>query len=108
MYQYKDSSEQLKQGGYDYIIQNEYHYINIGATTVGQLKKAGILPNKNYSGLTQNKPDGLVLQGKDSVRVLIEYKKDGIFFFKTRSRKKSYSVVFCSCRKIRVSCYLCE
>lgn len=77
----------LKHGGYDYTIQNDYHYINIGATTVDQLKKAGVFPNKNYSGLTQNKPDGLILQGKDSVKVLIEYKKGGVFSSKEEAPK---------------------
>ena len=45
-YKYKATSEQLKQGGYDCDISKDYHYINIGATTVDQLQKSGIIPKK--------------------------------------------------------------
>ena len=85
-YKYKTTSEQLKQGGYDCDISKDYHYINIGATTVDQLQKSGIIPKKSYTGLTQNKPDGLILFGKDDVRTLVEYKKDGVFSSKEEAR----------------------
>lgn len=74
-----EASEELKQGAFYFPIDGNYCYIKTGASTVGQLKKAGILPDKDYRGLLKNKPDGLIVSGKDEVRVLIEYKKDGVF-----------------------------
>lgn len=89
VYKYKLSSEQLKQGGFDFEILNDYHYVSIGATTVAQLKTAGIVPNKNYTGLTKNKPDGLIVHGKNDVKVLVEYKKDGVF----ASREEALNII---------------
>ena len=76
-YKYNEISEELNCGGYDFSICDDYHYIKIGATNVSQLKKAGIFPSKNYNGYSKNKPDGLVLKGKNSVKILVEYKKTG-------------------------------
>jgi len=71
------ASEELSAGGYDYSIYDNYHLIKIGATTVNQLQEAKILPKRNYGGLLTNKPDGLILKGKNDVQVLIEMKKPG-------------------------------
>lgn len=81
MYKYNQSvSEQLTQGNFDFPIKNDFHYILIGDVTVSQLKKAGIIPNKDYNILSRNKPDGLILLGKNNVKCLIEYKRPGTFF----------------------------
>ena len=61
-YQYNISGcEALKQGGFDFPIANEFHYIKVGDATVKQLKSAGILPNKSYGNLNSHKPDGLII-----------------------------------------------
>ncbi|MBD5068286.1 MAG: N-6 DNA methylase [Alistipes sp.] len=72
--------EQLTQGKFDYPISDDLHYILIGDTTVAQLKAAGIIPRKQYAGLMKNKPDGLLVRGKNDVKVLVEYKQPGVFF----------------------------
>lgn len=78
MWKYKtDVSEELKQGGFDIALQSDFHYIKVGSTTVSQLSKAGVLPKKTYGILSRNKPDGLVLHGKNTVVALVEYKKTG-------------------------------
>ena len=88
-YSYNTSvCEALKQGGFDFSISGEYHYIKVGDATVNQLKKAGILPPKAYKKLSSHKPDGLILYEKNSVQVLIEYKKPGEF----SNAKEAYNV----------------
>lgn len=79
------ASEQLSQGKFDFMISNDYHYIMVGDSTISQLKKAQILPNKSYKSLTRNKPDGLILLGKNDVKVLVEYKKTGVFHNSTEA-----------------------
>lgn len=101
-YQYNiDSSEALKQGGFDFPIDGECHYIKVGDTTVNQLKVAGILPSKNYGNLKNNKPDGLILSGKNSVKLLIEYKKPGEFATKDDAEKLIYNWYFELAKKLR-------
>jgi len=79
-YQYNIfDSEALKQGGFDFPIAEDIHYIKVGDATVKQLKSAGILPNKTYGNLNSHKPDGLILSNKNVVLVLVEYKKPGEF-----------------------------
>ena len=79
-YQYNISGcEALKQGGFDFPIANEYHYIKVGDATVKQLKSAGILPNIFYGRLNSHKPDGLIISERNTVQVLVEYKKPGEF-----------------------------
>lgn len=73
------ASEQLTQGNFDFIIGDGFHYIQIGDTTVSQLKKAKIIPQKSYNGFTRNKPDGMIIFGKNEIKVLVEYKKPGTF-----------------------------
>lgn len=78
MFKYNtNASEELKQGGFDFDLGQDFHYIKIGATNVGQLSKAGILPKKVYSQLSKNKPDGLIVYDKNHIKVLIEYKNSG-------------------------------
>ncbi len=79
-YKYNTSGcEALKQGGFDFDIAGGYHYIKVGDATVNQLKRAGILPSLSYGKLSSHKPDGLVIFEKNSVQVLVEYKKPGEF-----------------------------
>ncbi len=68
------------QDKFDHRISDDLHYILIGDTTVSQLKTAGIIPRKQYEGLMKNKPDGLIVRGKNNVKVLVEYKQPGVFF----------------------------
>ncbi len=76
-------SEELRQKGYlngkaQGARVGEYEGFNLGATNLNQLRKAGILPKRNFAKGTA-KPDGLVVdRGRDSpeVKLVIEY-KDG-------------------------------
>ena len=76
-YKYNRTSEELNIGGFDCPIKGDYHYINIGQTTVLQLQKAGVIPTLSYKDLTSHKPDGIILMGKNTVKVLVEWKKNG-------------------------------
>lgn len=77
-YKYNNSaSEELANGAYDFPVYEKYHLIKIGATTVNQLREAKIIPQKNYGDLSSNKPDALIMRGKNNVQVLIEMKKPG-------------------------------
>lgn len=90
-YKYNTSGcEALKQGGFDFPISGEYHYIKVGDATVNQLKRAGILPTKVYKKLSSHKPDGLVLYEKNTVHVLVEYKKPGEFSTEKEAKKLIY------------------
>ena len=71
------ASEELANGGFDYFIYEKYHLIKIGATTVNQLKEARIIPQRNYGDLSSNKPDALIVKGKNDIQVLVEMKKPG-------------------------------
>lgn len=74
-YNYKlSASEELSDHFIDIPLVDSYHYVKIGATTVGQLEKSGLFPKKVYGKKTSNKPDGLILFGKNEVKVLIEAK----------------------------------
>ena len=54
----------------------QYQYYRLGSTTLAQLRKAGIIPKKNYKGVGRKKPDGLViLHGR--VIAVVEYKPPG-------------------------------
>lgn len=88
MYRYNvKMSEELKQGSFDFPVVDNVHYVKIGATTVSQLKKAGLLPSVAYGKLSRNKPDGLILQDKNDVKVLVEYKKNGVINSEKDARK---------------------
>ena len=56
-------SEELIQKGlteHGLIIGN-YEFYNIGATTLNQLKKYGIIPNEDYKEYGTRKPDALLV-----------------------------------------------
>ena len=88
------ASEELKQGGFDFPVFDDLHYIKIGDSSVSQLKKAGILPNLSYSRFSRNKPDGLILSGKNTVKVLVEYKNDGVFASQEDAQREIHSWYF--------------
>ena len=50
-----------------------YKYLKLGATTLNQLKKNGIIPKKNYGKLGSKKPDGIITH-HEVVKAVIEYK----------------------------------
>jgi len=68
-----------------------YEFYNIGNTTINQLKKYKVIPNKNYKEYKKNKPDALLVdrRNKNNIKVLlvIEYKDIGKF--KSDKDKKS-------------------
>ncbi|MCL2331581.1 MAG: N-6 DNA methylase [Proteobacteria bacterium] len=75
MYKYNlSASEELSDHFVDIQLVDDFHYIKIGATNVGQLEKAGILPKRSWGKLAGNKPDGLILSGKNNIKAIIEAK----------------------------------
>ncbi|MCX6822246.1 MAG: N-6 DNA methylase [Candidatus Aenigmarchaeota archaeon] len=67
-----------------------YEFYNIGNTTINQLKKYKVIPNKQYKGYEKNKPDALLIdrRNKNNIKILlvVEYKDTGKF--KSRKDKK--------------------
>jgi len=51
----------------------KYSYYKIGATTLNQLKKNGLITKKSYGELAAKKPDGLINFNKKTVAI-VEYK----------------------------------
>jgi len=80
-------SEELRQKGYldkrgkangDPV--GAYEGFNIGATTIDQLRRASIIPDRDYGRFKKNKPDGIVVDRRSSapeVKFLVEYKDIG-------------------------------
>jgi type I restriction enzyme M protein len=80
-------SEELRQKGYispsgrtkgDPL--GPYESFNIGATTIEQLRRATIVPDRDYGKFKQRKPDGIVVDRRGStpiVKFLVEYKDVG-------------------------------
>ncbi len=54
----------------------KYTYYRLGATTLDQLKTAGLIPQRNYGKNSKKKPDGL-LKRQDTVKAVVEYKTPG-------------------------------
>lgn len=85
-------SEELKSKDLDKhgLKVGNYEYYNIGSTTLKQLKKAKIIPDKNYKGYELRKPDALLVdrRNKSKIKILciVEYKD--IKHFKTKNDKK--------------------
>lgn len=52
----------------------KYVYYRLGETTLNQLKKEKLIPNKNYGKLGNKKPDGIIIFQKQ-VKAIIESKK---------------------------------
>lgn len=51
-----------------------YTYYRLGATNLDQLRKHGLIPQKDYAILKTKKPDGLVIYHK-TVKAVVEYKQ---------------------------------
>ncbi len=52
----------------------KYTYYRLGATTLSQLRNAGIIPRKDYAHLESKKPDGLVVY-HGNIKAVVEYKR---------------------------------
>lgn len=66
-------SEEIIQRGLENsgIKIGEYEFYNIGATTLHDLQKYGIIPNGNYEKYTSRKPDGLIIKReKEKINVI--------------------------------------
>lgn len=78
-------SEELNQKGLTEhgLILGDYQFYNIGSTTLNQLKKYKIIPNKDYKDYSSRRPDALLVnrinKSKPLVVATIEYKDDGKF-----------------------------
>ncbi len=78
-------SEELKQRGLTEagLKMGGFEYYNIGATTLNQLKKFKIIPDKEYEESGGRKPDCLLVdrRNRKNIRValVVEYKDDGKF-----------------------------
>jgi len=66
----------LNKGG---LILGPFEYYNLGSTTLNDLKKYKIIPNKNYDSYGLRKPDGLLVDRRNkkklNVILTIEWKK---------------------------------
>lgn len=66
----------LNKGG---LILGPFEYYNLGSTTLNDLKKNKIIPNKNYDSYGLRKPDGLLVDRRNkkklNVILAIEWKK---------------------------------
>src|SRR5690348_7307829 len=73
-------SEELHQRGLTEhgVPVGSYEYYNIGATTIGALKKFKVVPNRDYGRAAANKPDGVLVDRRDkrsiSVILVAEHK----------------------------------
>jgi type I restriction enzyme M protein len=80
-------SEELRQRGYidsDGRLRGEpagdFEAFNLGASNLGQLARAGVVPKRDYGGKTGLKPDALVVSrngGEPTVRLVAEFKDSG-------------------------------
>lgn len=101
-YNYKVANcEELKQGAFDFTIKDSLHYIKVGGATVNQLKIAGILPKKSYGNLSNNKPDGIILNDKNDVIALIEYKRSGKIPTLDKAQSLVYEWYFALAEKVK-------
>ena len=64
----------------------KWTFYNIGATSIKNLKEAGIITKKTYKGIENKKPDGIVVLGK-KVFCTIENKKPSELNTKTKIKK---------------------
>ena len=74
-------SEELRQRGLEAGGRafGSLEYLNIGSTTLGALRTAGLIPVRDYDGFEARKPDGLIVDrraNKPRVVAVIEFKLD--------------------------------
>jgi type I restriction-modification system DNA methylase subunit len=78
-------SEELEQKGLldQGLVIGNYEYYNIGSTTLAQLVKAKIIPDREYGEYSSRKPDALLVdrRSKENIKVvcIIEHKEKGKF-----------------------------
>ncbi|BCS57980.1 hypothetical protein ADLECEL_18650 [Adlercreutzia equolifaciens subsp. celatus] len=53
----------------------DWCFYNIGSTTLEQLKRAGIISDRNYGKLSNKRPDALITLSHDRVIACVEYKQ---------------------------------
>ncbi|MGR5240526.1 N-6 DNA methylase [Photobacterium damselae] len=87
-------SEEILKRGYDKKgdVLGEWELFTIGETTLNQLKKFGIIPNKSYGSNGKRQPDEIVIDrrnGEPEVLVVVEYKDPSDF----NSDKKKLSAI---------------
>jgi len=92
-------SEELLQKGYvnrkgrvKGDILGPYEGFNLGATTLDQLRKYGIIPDRSYGKRGKNKPDGIVVDRRGAspiVKFVVEFKNHG--GLDSESRVKAFS-----------------
>ena len=91
---FKNMSEELNQKGYvEHGLRiGVYEFYQIGNTSLNELKRYKIVPNKNYKEYGARKPDALLVdrRNKNSIRVIavIEY-KDGSRFVSDNDKIKA-------------------
>lgn len=81
-------SEELRQKGYldkkgrvRGVPVGPYEGFNIGATTLDQLRRFGIVPDRNYGRFHTRKPDGIVVDRRAAepiVKFVVDFKDRGI------------------------------
>lgn len=104
-------SEELRQKGYldgrGRLRAGEqvgpFEGFNIGATTLDQLRRAGIVPDRNYGRYKNNKPDGLVIDRRGDepiVKFVAEFKDRGLLDSPSKTRSFSEKVADEYCRPL--------
>src|SRR5437867_208079 len=95
-------SEELRQKGY--IDKRgrargepvgEYEDINLDATTLDQLRRFGIIPDRSYGRFHTKKPDGLVVDRRGDepiVKFVVDFKDRGILNSREKIREWSEKV----------------
>ena len=106
-------SEELLQKGYvsrKGIVKGDpigpYEGFNLGATTLDQLRRYGIIPDRSYGKNAKKKPDGIVVDrrsGHPIVKFVVEFKDRGGLDSEVRVKEFSEKVADEYCRPL-----LCE
>ena len=80
-----------------------YEGFNLGATTLEQLRRAGIVPDHSYGRFATRKPDGLVVDRRGMapmVKLVVEYKDRGRLDSPAKTREFSEKVPDEYCRPL--------
>lgn len=103
-------SEELRQRGYldrkgnvRGVPIGEFEGFDLGATTLDQLKRVGIVPDRNYGKFNTRKPDGLVVDRRGTepvVKFVVDFKDRGILDSPQKVRDWSEKVADEYCRPL--------
>ena len=66
----------------------KWNFHNIGATSLLQLKNAGIIPKKDYKNFERRKPDGIITSKKDVIGII---ENKAVLNLKRKNRKTKLS-----------------